>query len=188
MKRRSFSLVEVVVVLALIALLSSTFLIGVGRLLRSQQFRTAAVEVEEWLTLAQECMLIYRFDVEVTFENKAEGVYFQLHGEPPCKRKFSPALEPFFKEPHLIKGLGKVTFWRPGEGQQEGGEIHLSFWTPGTRMSKGLLYLYESGGNEQQVILLPGYPSALHTKPYEEWSDEQEELREALYPTQVGES
>lgn len=188
MRRRNFSLVEVMVVLGLIALLSSTFLVSVGRLLRSQQFRTAAVEVEEWLTVAQECMLIYRFDVEVTFENKADGVYFQLHGEPPCKRQFSPALEQFFKEPHLIKGLGKVAFWRPGEGMQAGGEIRLSFWTPGTRMSKGLLYLYESGGKEQQVIRLPGYPSALHAKTYDEWTDEQEQLREALYPTQIEES
>lgn len=188
MKRRYFSLVEVMVVLALIALLSSAFLVGVGRLLRSQQFRTAAVEVEDWLTLAQEIMLIYKFDVGVTFENRGDGVYFQLHGDSPCKKQFSIALEPYFKEPHQIKGLSRVALWQPGGGVQEGSEIELTFWTPGTRMSKGLLFLYEKGGSEKQVIRLPGYPSPLQAKHYEEWTDEQEELREALYPTQVGES
>jgi type II secretory pathway pseudopilin PulG len=174
---------EMMVVLTVIAMMAAAGSIGVGRLLRDQRFRSSVARVEELLQIAQDAMLLYGVDVEVEFRNQPKGVQIQLHGD----KAVPPPLSRYFSVGYLVQGIPSAKFV-DAEGEVSKDEITLHFYSPGSALSRGMLYLGSPEKGPWNTIPLLGYPhrffaGKLRELPPDE--NEGQELSATLYPEEV---
>ncbi|MCP5470301.1 MAG: hypothetical protein H7A36_07360 [Chlamydiales bacterium] len=107
MRRNSFTLLELLCVLTLIAFVLGTGGIQMKRALSGERFERAVEQIERKLELAQEIMLDCNTDVIVTFETGEKGVVCQLHTLKPLPKRWRRFLTVNLKEVNAISFDGE---------------------------------------------------------------------------------
>lgn len=160
-RKRTFTLLELMIVLMILALTLGVVGINVGRAVREQRFRSEVDRVVDKLRLAQELMLIGNVGVDVVFEKVKEGVDFRLEVDGPLTKAWKAEVE---RPLSPLKAIHWVEFDEtvPRVAAPEG-RLQLQFLSRGSVMSKGLLRLSTSErdddfGTLTRYICLSGYP------------------------------
>lgn len=159
LKRRFATLIEMMVVLAILGLAAGFVGINVSKAITEQGFRTDASVVVDYLRFAQNLMLIMDEDVEVIFaKDSKDGVLrFWLNFECPLGKQWNKMLN---RKPAALKNIKWVSL--SGSSSDESTEqkqVVLKFLSRGTVMTRGILELV--GKNMTRSILLSGSPQPI---------------------------
>lgn len=158
--------IEVMVVLAVIALVGGMAAININKAMQEQRFHAEVSSVLNQLRLAQNLMLILDQDVSVTFreDRGRQGISYGLQMQCPAIKGWDRELT---RAPQPLHAIRIVDFKEERDPRlQEKGALELKFFSGGLVMSRGELRLatalnpQQSGGFER-YICLPGFPSPL---------------------------
>lgn len=163
LNRRYVTLLELIVVIAIVAMVSGVVAISVNKALVEQRFRSEVGRIVDELRLAQDLMLVLGRDVHVRFaelkDNK--GNEYWIDHETALSGYIQKELSGRKRPLVTIKGVrfGDEAHKEPGEEQ-----IDVKFFSNGAVMSKGIMRLATTDkeplpeGALQAYICLPGYP------------------------------
>lgn len=161
--RRYVTLLELLIVIAVLALVGGLISIGVTRVLTHQRFKTEVSLIVDQLRLAQDLMLILGTDVRVIFyvekgEKNQEGLNYKLELE----TQISPEIEKEVLRKHKpLKTIKGLTFL---DKDSEPGKTTVRFQSKGAVMSSGLMTLATTDeqpppeGTLLGYVCLSGYP------------------------------
>lgn len=164
LSKRSFTLIEMLIVMTLIAAALGTLSLQVAKALKGGRFESGVDQVMGKLTLAQELMLDFHTDVTVVFTRQTEGIECKLI----AGRLLPDAIERAMNRYKLIKGIEEVTF---------SGEALFFDGTLGTT-PHGALSL--SSQSSKATLILNGYPARITRGIYCE-----KEEAYAVYPEEI---
>lgn len=154
-KLHPVTLLEVLVVLALLATVLGLTAVSAVHFLNSQKFLSRVDQVADQLQLAQDVMAYFDTQVEVVLEKTGQGVALHLTTEAPLP----PILNKRFKKKVHVPYV-EALYWQ----NQEVGAVSFVFQTNREHYPKGTL-VFRSSVQEQPVSLdLLGYPAALKVK------------------------
>ena len=165
-KRRPVTLLELIVVIAIIATLSAVVAISVNKALVEQRFKTEVGKIVDELRLAQDLMLVLGRDVHVKFavQKGGDGIEYWIDHETALSGHVQKELSGRKRLLSTIKGV-----FLEDELLQEvkQGEIDVKFFSKGAVMSKGVMRLATTDkepapeGTIQSYICLSGYPQTI---------------------------
>jgi len=162
-RRQAITLLEMIIVIALLSLAAGIAAIGVQRAITEQKFRTEVSLIGEELRLAQDLMLILGTDAHVHFEadDKNDGIKYYLELETALPTNIQREILRKKKPLKLVKGV----FLRDELlNEIKENHIDIKFLSNGSVMSKGILRLASTDsenppeGTLQNFICLAGYP------------------------------
>lgn len=184
--RRFFTLVEVLIVIALIAVVAGVVGFNIVRMRQDQQFRSGAALVQQKLQAALETMLIHNENMEVILEEKPEGLLVIVKAETPLER----GLGRFLNRNPIVKGIHSIG-WITPEGRTYSGKAILEFSAISHTTSQGTLILsgYESlneTGPLRKALILQGFPHPIQGRKDQLFVEEKMDS-ELFYPRQVRE-
>lgn len=170
MAKRSFTLLEIMIVIALIGLTLGIISIQFPKALAGETFERGVDQVKSRIALAQELMLNYQTDVVLKFEYDQEknGMHCFIHTGKPLSEK----LERNVNRHCLVKGIEEVEF-----GKEGADSVSLHFDGTLGATPKGKLTL--KGKNKEAVLTLKGFPSHILR------GDHVTEDPEAAYPEEI---
>lgn len=165
-KRIYYTLLEVIVVIALLSMVGGIMAFKVRGFVAEQRFRDEVTNVVDHMRVAQELMMIMNADVYLWFESfpdrievsirtdqKLAGNWNRILLKDPLKIKYARVIE-FHGSDHAVKGKSNV--------------IELRFRSGGSVMSYGVLRLatgqYWREGVFEKFISLKGYPHPIVTE------------------------
>ncbi len=145
---RAFTLIEILLVLALIALTLGVISTQAPKALKGERFERGVDQVKSRIALAQELMLNYQTDVVLYFEPQDEGLLCTIIPAKPISEKLAKSVN----RHALIKGIDRADF--------NGHSIEtLEFDGTIGATPKGKLILKEK--NREATLTLKGYPSLI---------------------------
>lgn len=186
--KRHLTLIEMLIVLAVLTLVTGVIGVGIGTAINSERFRASASMLVDKLRLAQDIMLILGSNVRVKLDQQSDGLLCTIQAE----EGLSPALKAATDKPTLIVGIQDFQFI-DSQGKTSTGSVTLDFLSGGSRMSRGKLLVGSkqigNSGAQQEEIYLAGYPrpiklgavSAQDAQPDGEYAAD----LAALYPKEV---
>lgn len=158
--RRYLTLIELMVVMAIISMVAGIVGININKSIQEQRFRTEVGQILDKLRLAQNLMLILNQDVEVHFKNVDGGIRYWLSFQCPLNKGWDREIN---REQPLLSSIGSIEF--SGDSNEYSSEgLNLKFLSAGLVMSRGILKLSTGQGrsyNDQRYICLRGYPAPL---------------------------
>lgn len=165
-QRRFVTLIEVVIVMAILSLMAGIIGVNISKAMQEQKFRTEVGLVIERLRLAQNLMLILGEDVKVYFKKVENGISVELALQCSTNKGWGKELT----RKQILTAVRQVDF--KGEREDLGrDEFGLDFMSGGVSMSRGILKL-STGKNrlyvDRRYLCLPGYPApfvAMEKKP-----------------------
>lgn len=143
-----FTLLEILLVIALIGLTFGVLSIQFPKALREESFERGIDQVKAKIALAQELMLNYQTDVVVQFTPSEEGLLCSIKTQTPL----SQSLENHVNRHAVIKGIDQVEF---GENR----ETMLYFDGTLGATPKGKLLLKNK--KREAILTLKGFPSLI---------------------------
>lgn len=164
--RRHVTLLELLIVIAILAVAGGAVAIGVRKALEDQHFRSEVGLIVNELRLAQDLMLILGTDVHVKFaqDDKSSGNKFWMELE----TRLPPEIEHEVLRDHgHLKMVRGVFFRDMNTAQYTKGQIDVKFLSSGAVMSRGVMRLATSekdsppAGTLEAYICLPGYPAPI---------------------------
>lgn len=166
MHRKMMTLIELLIVMAIVTLVIGIVGFNVYRLVVDQRFRNEVKMVVDHLRLAQNLMLIMESDVHVKFQERDGYILMSLES--------NEELEWFKRlntEPKMLKVIHHVGFDEKGKekisGLEERGVLDIKFLSGGTVMTSGILRLATARNNEnalKRFVCLSGYPEPITVK------------------------
>jgi type II secretory pathway pseudopilin PulG len=171
-KRQFASLIEILIVFAIVISMGSIFGISIYKARQEQRFNSEVELVLNKLKLAQDLMLIFKGEVTLKLtkhqDNKAAlQLEFDVKLPSPWKEKLSQPSQ----ELRTIKGF-HFEDQHPLKKDLSTDEISVYFYSNGDSMSRGLIRLTdtqsEANANAIRYIYLPGHPAPLtssYTRP-----------------------
>lgn len=164
--RRPVTLLEMLIVMAILAVAAGIVAIGVSKAVVDQRFRSEVGLIIDELRLAQDLMLILGTDVRVKFEKSqtTDGIDFWIELETTVKESLQREI---IKKRHLLKTIRGVFFYDENAHEEIQGKIGVMFLSKGAVMSRGIMRLATSDqdnpppGVLQTYILLMGFPSPI---------------------------
>lgn len=170
MAKRSFTLLEILLVVALIGLALGAISIQIPKALSGETFERGVDQVKCRIALAQELMLNYQTDVFLEFEHDEEekGMRCVIHTGKPLSEK----LKNNVNRHSVVKGIEKVEF---GEISADNVVLHFDGTLGAT--PKGVLIL--KGKNREASLTLKGFPSHILR------GDHVAEESKAAYPEEI---
>jgi len=172
-RRLPITLLEVIIVIAILSLASGIVAVSINKALVEQRFRTEVEKIVDEMRLAQDLMLILGTDVHVHFaEHKSgKGIVYWLDLETTLPENLK--YEILREKPKLqtIKGV-----FLADELVTEVKEKHIDvkFLSNGSVMSKGIMRLATSDdervpkGTLESFICLAGYPQPIFSRDSKE--------------------
>jgi len=175
-RRLPITLLELLIVIAILAMVAGIVAVSINKALVDQRFRTEVSMVVDELRLAQDLMLILGADVHVKFtEDKENFIKYWIELETSLPEHISREV---LRKQRKLKTIRAISFDDPTSKQ---GHLDLKFQSKGMVMSKGILKLATSGkqwsssaGTLKNYIWLSGYP-----KPIISYDSEEEALKGA---------
>jgi type II secretory pathway pseudopilin PulG len=164
-RRAYFTLVELLVVLAILLLIGSFIAINIKKALLDQRFRTEVNLIVDQIKLAQDLMLVMHKDVHLIFASDGKnGVDYQIKCDTPLPKGWDKEIERHHERLKVVRRVDfddKLKLEPP-----KAGKVDIKFMSQGTVQSKGILVLssyFESSekGPLTRYICLPGYPSPI---------------------------
>lgn len=136
-------------------------MVGVGRLIGDQRFRSGVGEVADLVGLAQDAMLVYGAEVDCSMESTSKGLQIVLTAD----KELPATIATYFDTTHTVEGIHSIG-WLDGTGTRSEKVVTLHLWAPGTAMSRGLLFLapdvrVDLQGTRWRSIALAGYPAPI---------------------------
>ncbi len=178
-----FTLLEMLIVMALIAMTAGLIGFKVADLLEQQRFRAGVDQVVDKLASAQNLMLIFQTDVTVQFESSANGEQLCLID---CDYPLPHQLAKLLNQDQVLKGIKRVSF----KDKETNGEINsLKFSSLRSQLPEGVLLL--SGYNDlrqegpmYRELALSGQMSPIALKPKPDTAFKKPESA-AVYPSDL---
>lgn len=171
--RRCITLVELLIVMAILILTAGVIGVNVSKTLTSQRFRSEVDQIVDQMRLAQDLMLILHGNIHLRFARNAEdsGFNLTLRFDNPLPHQWARELK---HEKRKLSNIRVIEFetdvpnHSPLTTAEYGdvGTLDLEFLSGGSMMSQGILRLstgaYGSSENIlERYILLPGYPAPI---------------------------
>ena len=161
-RRCYLTLVELMIVMAILLMITGGIGINVRKALQEQRFRTEVDIIVDTLRLAQDLMLILGADVHYRMWGDDKGIYSQLKVEGDIPKVWEPIIkrsERIFKEIHSVELKGDTS-----------SEIDIKFLSGGSLMTRGVLRMsthqeMEAPGSLRRDVFLLGYPHAIQSFP-----------------------
>lgn len=158
------TLVELLIVIAIIATVSGFIAINVTRAVREQRFRSEVSHVVDQMKLAQDLMLILGVGTVIKFEVNPDGngIRYWLETALPLPKHWEALIK---KENPVLTAIQWIQF----EDSKEEGKLEIKFLSEEAGMSRGLLRLSTSERDDDlgaytSYICLPGYPHPIEYK------------------------
>jgi len=174
-RRLSVTLLELMVVMAILSIAAGIVAIGISRALVDQRFRTDVSLIVDELRLAQDLMIVLGTDVHVKFgkNDDGEGIKFWLELETELPSNIKSQL---ITKQHVVKTVRVVYFNDLLEDTEDKEIIDIKFLSGGFVMSKGIMKMATSEENNEGVlsnyICLAGYPCPIDSIDNKEKADE----------------
>ncbi len=182
-RRLHFTLIEMLIVIAILAVVMGVVSLNIGTAVRTERFRSGVALLVERMRLAQDIMLILRTSVRVKLEQKDDGLHCTLVTE----GALTPALARAAAETAVIKSI-RAFVYTDADGSSSSDSVTLEFLSGGSRMSRGKLVLASGTlGDENTLteeIVLPGFPATLKVGEAAAEVPSADELN-SLYPPEV---
>lgn len=157
-RKECLTLVEILIVIALLSLVAGFIAINISKAVREQRFRSEVDRVAGLLRTAQDLMLIMDIEVRVKFgqDPHDKGIRLWMETTAPLPVKWEGLL--LHPQPNLTQ-IHWVQF-----ADAEEGSLEIVFLSGG--ISKGLLRLSTSENDDDlgaltRYICLPGYPKPI---------------------------
>jgi type II secretory pathway pseudopilin PulG len=160
-RRLHVTLLEILIVIAVLALISGALVYNINNAVIDQRFRTEVGRVVDTLRLAQDLMLIHETDVHVKFAHEKGGIKYWLEMETALKQPWEQEIKRPLKNLTAIRGVFFNDLTSPSFVK---GQIDVKFLSKGSLMSRGVMRLATSTednpprGTLESFICLPGYP------------------------------
>lgn len=160
-RKSAITLVELLIVIAIIATVSGFIALNVTKAVRQQRFRSEVSRVVDEMRLAQDLMLILGVGSTMKFEvtKGGDGIEYWLETALPLPKHWEMLVK---KEHPTLKAIQVIQF----QNSKEEGKLEIRFLSPETGMSEGVLRLSTSERDDDlgaftSYICLPGYPSPI---------------------------
>lgn len=173
--RRHITLVELLIVIAIIGSIAGVVGLSIQKALREQRFKNEVEEFVSTLRLAQNLMLITDADIRVKMVESSNdsGIAYMIESD----RKLPDGWDRELKRPpKIFKSIHHVSY-----DQASGGALDIHFFSNGAVMSKGNIALSTADTNNPayaliRYIWLPGYPSPIkaHLDPKQDHSENED--------------
>lgn len=156
-QRRSFTLLEMLLVIFLMSLFLGVIGINVNKAVHEQRFRAEVGMVVDTLRIAQNIMLILDNDVHVKFKKEENAISIHLETACPLSKRWGKLLT----KPRYLRTIHIVQLTN-----QPVGSLDLRFLSTGYVMSQGVMRLATAEASNslkglEAFICLPGYPSTI---------------------------
>jgi len=175
-RRIPVTLLELLLVMALIALVAGIVSIGMNKVFVDQRFRNEVNQIVDDLSLAQDLMLIMGSDIKVKFTQASEnqGIEYYLDTDSKISESLQRVL---ISKKRVLKTIRGVFFDDKLDQNEQEGQLELSFISKGFVMSKGIMHLSISSLEKpasnvlSAYICFAGYPRPIKSRDtYEEAS------------------
>lgn len=166
LRRATFTLIEIVIAMALLLMIVGAVGVNVVRLVQQQRFQNDVNLVTDTLSRAQQLMLIYDQNVLVRFKILPDGISCVV--ETDCK--LNPAWEKWVaRHAVLLKHIHVIDFKDLNFGMSAQEEKQVRFSPKGGMLSRGILGMSTAKTLGQEdafdaYICLPGYPRAIYSQ------------------------
>jgi prepilin-type N-terminal cleavage/methylation domain-containing protein len=183
-QRRYITLIEVMIVMALLAVLAGVTGIAVRRAVLDERYRAGVAQFVSRLQMAQNIMLIVRGDVTVQLNKQPNGLFCHVDVAQPLL----PPLQRIVNRSGVIPGIDAFT-WTTLDGRSVTNQpLALNFKSGGARLSRGELKV--SGAGRDSYILLSGFAEPVTSNTQSQLAQLQKIVEatpawERLYPVQV---
>lgn len=165
-QRRAITLLEMIIVIAILSLASGIVAISINKALADQRFRSEVALVVDELRLAQDLMLILGTDVHVFFQLNKDGTGIDYGID--LETKLSPHVQrEVTRKKKNLKTIKGVFFVDQLTAMERENYIDLKFLSNGAVMSKGIMRLASTDdesvpkGTLESFICLAGYPKPI---------------------------
>ncbi|NGX42103.1 MAG: hypothetical protein K940chlam7_00380 [Chlamydiae bacterium] len=190
-KRRHVTLVEMLIVMAILALMAGVVTINIRRAHQQQRFHTEVDLMVDTLRFAQDLMLLLNTDVHVrvALAEKRRGLEYWVEVEEGIPKAWKPVIK---RSHRLLTETHSITFLEDGEVK----ELDIKFLSGGSLMSRGVIRMSthenpDAAGATNRAICLNGYPHPIVSipegdEPVECEDDKDEDFNDRLtyYTTQ----
>lgn len=167
MIKNSFTLLEILLVLTLIAFVLGAGAIQVPKLLSHERFETQAKSIKRKIELAQEIMLDYDMDVELLLKRDPKGLICQVKTQMPLPKRWNRFLH--------SKPLDEISFVAFNGERVD--SLTLVFDGSLGAIPRGNLRLI--GKKQDAAFYLPGFPGKIHR------GERQDEKTVVPYPQEI---
>lgn len=166
-RRRHVTLLEIILVMAILMLVGGLVAVGINKALVDQRFRTEVSLIVDDLRLAQDLMLILGTDVHLKFAKESDeaGIKYWLELETDLNKEIKNQI---LRKRSNLKTIHGVFFKDETATETTRGQLDIRFLSKGNVMSRGLMRLATSDaetnpppGTMQTYICLPGYPKPI---------------------------
>jgi len=167
LRRAYFTLVELLLVLAILLIIGSFIAINIRKALIDQRFRTEVNLITDQIRLAQDLMLVLSQDVHLIITSDGKGgVDYEIKCDFPLPKGWDKEI---LRRHETLNTIHRVDFKDQLKiYPTKSGEVDLKFISKGTVISRGILVLsayheHDEKGPLTRYVCLPGYPSAIVT-------------------------
>ncbi len=170
MAKRPFTLMEILLVVALIGLTFGAISFQFPKALRKETFEQGVDQVKTRIALAQELMLNYQTDVVLKFsyDDEKKGMRCFIQATKPLSDKLKRSVN----RNQLIKGIEEVAF-------EDSGALEVDLHFDGTLGATPRGRLVLKGHNREAILTLKGFPSHILR------GDHVAEESQATYPEEI---
>ncbi|MBA3958194.1 MAG: type II secretion system protein [Parachlamydiaceae bacterium] len=159
-KRRHVTLLEILLVLAILGIVGGIMGINIRKALHEQRFKSEVEVLINQLRLAQELMLIFNGDLYLTLDAAQDGIVSKINLEQPLA-SWTP---PQKSLSHKFTTIRRISLYPPPVGDTSKGAL-IKFMSGGAIMTKGILRMstaeQDGPGVLSRYLCLPGYPAPL---------------------------
>lgn len=177
-RRIYFTLLEMLTVLAILAIIAGFIGVNIAKATREQRFNTEVSLIVNQLRLAQDLMLIMNSNLTLTFKAHSSGIEYNLKSAVEFPKEMKAWEKELTREHAYLTTIQRVNF----EDQLEKGAAErntevVKFQSGGDRMSYGVMRLSTSEKDENygaltRYICLPGYPAPIFSTSIRPSNDE----------------
>ena len=151
-KKRFFTLIEILVVFALLASLGTVVAVSFQRMVEEQRFYSDVRHLKNQLQFSAD--LMWLFDADVTFELTLDESLHTLEGRIQVEKPLKPFWKKLIEQRVVLSSIASLVFEGKAVSSQK---ILFSLG----RISQGRLEVMARKGGKKAWIDLPGYPTAL---------------------------
>lgn len=169
LQQRHVTLLEMIIVIAILSLIAGIIGMGIRQSILDQKFRNEVSMVVDQMRLAQDLMLILGTDVHLKFaaDDKEKGIRLWIETE---SKLYGPVQKEIDRQQHFLTAIHGVFFDDQTDHFHKKEHLDILFLSKGAVMSNGILRLSLTDrdpapeGEVQNFICLKGYPAPISAK------------------------
>lgn len=166
-RKWSITLIELLIVMAVLAMALGVIGFNTYKAIREQQFKTESELVVDYLRLAQNLMLIMNADASINFQTAADkkSIEMSIEIEGHVNKKYLSLISDKQKN---LKQIHYVQFIDENQLMREKDKIKVRFLSKGSVLSKGVMRIAthktsDEAGVLEKFICLPGFAKPLYS-------------------------